>query len=40
MDKILICGPRGVDILARELGVEQTQILKDKDGSYMLDSKL
>lgn len=34
------CGPRVVDILARELGVEQTQILKDKDGSYMLDSKL
>ena len=34
------CGPRVVDILARELGVDKTEILKDKTGSYILSEKL
>ena len=34
------CGPRVVEILSRELGMEKTDVLKDKDGSYLLSSKL
>ena len=34
------CGPRVVEILARELGCDQLDILKDRDGSYILSSKM
>ena len=34
------CGPRVVDILARETGKDKTEILKDKTGSYILSEKL
>ena len=30
------CGPRVLEILSRELGVERESIQKDKDGSYIL----
>ena len=30
------CGPRVVDILARELGVSPVDILQDKDGTFIL----
>lgn len=33
------CGPRVVDILARELGVSPMDILQDKDGSFILTSR-
>ncbi|MBQ9467761.1 MAG: NAD(P)/FAD-dependent oxidoreductase [Clostridia bacterium] len=34
------CGPRVVEILARESGVEMKDVLKDKTGSYILSEKL
>ena len=34
------CGPRVVEILAREWGCDQKEILKDKTGSYILSGKL
>ncbi|MBQ7880000.1 MAG: NAD(P)/FAD-dependent oxidoreductase [Clostridia bacterium] len=33
------CGPKVLEILARELGVEPTQINKHNDGSYMVTGK-
>ena len=33
------CGPKVLEILARELGVEPTQINKNNDGSYMVTGK-
>lgn len=33
------CSPRVVDIIARELGISQEQVLKDKAGSYILAEK-
>lgn len=30
------CGPKVIEILARELGVSQEEIMKDNDGSYMI----
>ena len=33
------CGPKVIEILARELGVEPTQINKNNDGSYMVTGK-
>lgn len=33
------CGPRVVDILARERGVSPLEILQDKDGSFILTSR-
>jgi len=34
------CGPRVLDILARESGIPYTQIIQDKDGSVILDRPL
>ena len=34
------CGPRVVDILARQTRCDKTEILKDKTGSYILSGKL
>ena len=34
------CGPRIIDILARELGVPQEEITKNQKGSYMIVGKL
>ena len=34
------CGPRVVEILAREWGVDQKDVLKDKTGSFILSGKL
>jgi len=33
------CGPRVVDIMARELGVSPLEILQDGEGSYILMSE-
>ena len=33
------CGPKVLEILARELGVAPTQINKHNDGSYMVTGK-
>lgn len=30
------CGPRVLEILSRELGVDPAEILQDKDGSYIV----
>ena len=30
------CGPRVQEIIARELGVDQTQVLMDQEGTYIL----
>ena len=33
------CGPRVIEILARELGIPQEEVMKDGNGSNMLDGK-
>ena len=33
------CGPRVLDIISRELGIDPTEVLLDKEGSYILTEK-
>jgi len=32
------CGPRVLEILCRELGMDPLDVLQDKEGTYVLDS--
>ena len=33
------CGPRVLEIISRELGIDPTEVLLDKEGSYILTGK-